>query len=293
VGKVTRINRAIELLEADQPIYYTGPGERSFEGGERTAGTWADYIAYDVEHAPFDVARLADFMRGMAQQAPTRSGHRTPTVIVTLPMEGTSEAAVRANAWMIKQVLATGVHGLLLCHAEDPAAVRAFVEAARYPYQTAGVGEQLGEGRRGNGGQAAAAVIWGIPTDEYLRRADPWPLNPRGELLLGIKVENKRALATVDRTTRVPGIAFAEWGPGDMGMSYGFPNQHDAPYPPVMWEARNRVMQACQAAHIAFLESVTAQNVVQRIAEGVRIGAGAGPDAAEIGRRHTRRTLPW
>lgn len=290
---MARINRAIELLEADQPIYYTGPGERSFDGGVEAAGTWADYIAYDIEHAPFDVARLADYMRGMMRQAPARSGHRTPTVIVTLPMEGISEAAVRANSWMVKQVLATGVHGLLLCHAEDPVAVRAFVESARYPFQTAGVGERLGVGRRGNGGQGFAASVWGIPGDEYLQRADAWPLNPNGELLLGIKVENRRALATVEETTKVPGISFAEWGPGDMGMAFGYPNNHDAPYPADMWEARNRVFQACKAAKIAFLESVKPDTVVQSITEGVRIGAGRGPETAEIGRRHTGRTLPW
>ena len=290
---MVRINRAIELLEADQPIYYTGPGERSYEGGVKAAGTWADYIAYDVEHAPFDVARLGDYMRGMAQQAPTRSGHRTPTVIVTMPLEGTSKAAVEANAWMIKQVLATGVHGLLLCHAEDPAAVRAFVEAARYPFQKAGVGANLGEGRRGNGGQVTAAHAWGVSGADYLERADPWPLNPRGELLLGIKVENKRALATVSETVRVPGIAFAEWGPGDMGMSFGYPTQHDPPYPPEMLEARNRVFQACKDAKIAFLESVRGENLIDKLTEGVRIGAGASAEIAEQGRRHTRRTLPW
>lgn len=290
---MARINRAIELLAADQPIYYTGPGEHSFEGGVAAAGVWADYIAYDIEHHPFDVARLADYMRGMAQAGPTRSGHRTPTVIVTLPLEGVSEAAVQANSWMVKQTLATGVHGLLICHAEDPAAVRAFVEASRYPFQQAGVGDHLGVGRRGNGGQIFAASVWGISGAEYLQRADPWPLNPEGELLLGIKVENRRALAVVEQTTKAPGIAFAEWGPGDMGMSFGYPNQHDAPYPPDMWEARNRVFAACKAAGIAFLETVTVDTVIASITEGVRIGAGGGPQVAEIGRRHTGRTMAW
>jgi 4-hydroxy-2-oxoheptanedioate aldolase len=67
---------------------------------------------------------------------------------------------VRANAWMLKQTLATGVHGLLLCHAEAPAAVKAFVEAARYPFHPASEG--LGVGRRGSGGQEPAAAIWGV-----------------------------------------------------------------------------------------------------------------------------------
>src|SRR5579859_3281528 len=199
-----RVNRAIELLEQGQPIYYTGAGERTFEGGVKAADTWADYIAYEMEHGPFDITALHNFMRGLAHAGTTRSGHRTPAVIVTLPMTGIDEAVVRANAWMVTQVLAAGVHGILLCHAESPAAVKSFVESARYPFQRAGVGQGLDEGRRGNGGQAWAAEIWGIPRDDYLMRADVWPLNVQGELLLGLKIENRRALANAEASAAVP-----------------------------------------------------------------------------------------
>ena len=121
-------------------------------------------------------------------------------------------------------------------------------------------------GRRGSGGQATAAAIWGLSTNEYLRRADPWPLNPDGELLLGLKIENTRALANAEEVTAVPGIAFAEWGPGDMGMSLGLPDAHDPPYPPEMAAARNKVLAACKANKLAFLEQVTPENVVDQIA---------------------------
>jgi len=291
-----RVNKAVELLEQRQPVYFEFVDAMSaggYEGGRALAQTWADYITYDVEHSAFDATALWQFMRGLADGGPTKSGHRTPAVIVTLPMDGTSEPAVRANSWIIKHALAAGVHGLLLCHVEAPEAVRAFVEAARYAFVPS-MGSDLGAGRRGHGGQMRAAEIWGISVAEYFARADPWPLNPRGELLLGIKAENTRALATVERTTRVPGLAFAEWGPGDMGMSMGYPDQHDEPYPPEMLAARTRIMAACKAAGLAFLEQVTPQNVASRIAEGVMIGAGPqGREAAEIGRRHTGRTLPW
>jgi len=290
-----RVNRAIELLEQGQPVYYTGPAERSFEGGVQAAKTWADYIAYDIEHSVFDVRELSEFMRGLVAGGPTRSGHRTPAVIVTLPFNGASEAEVNANAWIIKQVLATGVHGLLMCHAEDPAAVRAFVQNSRYPFNRTAVGEGLDEGRRGGGGQATAAAIWGLPVREYLDVADPWPLNPKGELFLGLKIENKRALARAEESMNVPGIAFAEWGPGDMGMSLGFPDNHDEPYPPEMQAARARVMAACKANNAYFLNSIHAEDAVEKIKEGVMIGASGrgGQEAAEVGRRYTNRTMPW
>ena len=149
-----RINKAIELLEQGQPIYYTGKSERpSYESGKAMAKTWADCIALDMEHGSFDMAGLSEFMRGLVDGGPTASGHRTPAVIITIPTDGTDEQVMRANAWMCKQVLARGVHGVVLCHAENPAAVRAFVEACRYPIHTVGVGDGLGEGRRGSGGK--------------------------------------------------------------------------------------------------------------------------------------------
>jgi hypothetical protein len=55
-----RVNRAIELLEQGQPIYYTGSHAGtagSFEQGKADAQTYADYISYDMEHPPFDVSR--------------------------------------------------------------------------------------------------------------------------------------------------------------------------------------------------------------------------------------------
>ena len=291
-----RINKAVELLAQRQPVYFEfvdADSAGGYDGGRALARTWADYITYDMEHSALDVPGLGQFMRGLVDGGPTRSGHRTPAVIVTLPIDGTDAQAVRANGWMIKQVLATGVHGLLLCHAESPEAVRAFVEAARYPF-AAGGGSELGPGRRGNGGQARAAEVWGIPIAEYLARADPWPLNPRGELLLGIKVENTRALAVVERTTRVPGLALAEWGPGDMGMSMGYSDQHDEPYPADMRAARARIMQACKGAGLAFLDMVAPGNVVGRLEEGVMIGCGPrAREAADIGRKHTGRALAW
>jgi 4-hydroxy-2-oxoheptanedioate aldolase len=294
---VTRINRAIELLEQGQPIYYvTVPDEqRTFEGGVAFAHTWADYISYDVEHAPFDMTRLSQFMKGLVAAGPTRSGHRCPPVIVSLPAFGTDEMTVRVNAWHIQQVLATGAHGLLLPHVESLAAGRAFVEAARYPFHRAGVGEGLDEGRRGDGGQRPAAAIWGTTIQEYLQLADPWPLNPKGELMLGLKVEDKRGLAKVEESLQAVGVSFVEWGPGDMGKSMGFPDNHDEPHPPEMVAAKARIFAAAKANNLFFLNAVTPANVTQRLDEGVMIcfGGPAGEECARIGRQHTGRTMPW
>jgi 4-hydroxy-2-oxoheptanedioate aldolase len=295
--KPKRINQAIELLAEGQPIYYTGSHSGTtgtYEQGMKDAQTYADYISYDMEHAPFDVKGLQEYMRGLVAGGPSRSGHRTPAVIVNVPVNGMDAEAVHANAWMFSQVLATGVHGVMLTHADDPGAIRAFVEAVRFPIHHEGVGvDGLPEGRRGVHGVATASQIWGVSVEEYEEKADPWPLNLNGELLLGVKEEDKYALANVDENLKVPGIGMAEWGPGDMAMSLGVRAQGEAAIQdPRMVAARSKVLAACKANHIFFLNSVSAQDVVSMIKEGVMVGP-ASPETAAIGRKYTNRRPPY
>ena len=292
-----RINKALELLEQGQPIYSEGTRELTFEKGKAMAQTWADYIGIDMEHGTMDLTGLDAFMKGLVAGGPTKSGHRTPAVIMTIPTDGTNEEIVRTNSWMMKQVLARGIHGILLCHVESAGAVKAFVESCRYPFQSIGLGDVLGDGRRGGGGQRTAAEIWGLDPVEYMKRADPWPLNPNGELLLGLKIENKRALEKCEETAAVPGIAFAEWGPGDMGLSLGYADAHDPPYPADMDAARLRIKQALDDNNIAFLcawnepDMSVEKRVQKQLDDGVKVLAGAGEEGARIGRTKTGRTM--
>jgi len=300
--KAKRINRCVELLADGQPIYYTGshtgaPGGSggsvtAFEQGKKDAQTFADYISYDMEHTAYDIVGLTAYMKGLVAGGPTRSGHRTPAVIVNVPVNGLDEATVRANAWMFQQVLAAGVHGIMLTHADNPGAIKAFVEAVRFPSHKQGIGPLLGEGHRGVHGSAPAAAIWGVSVKEYEDKADTWPLNPEGELLLGVKEEDKYALANVEENLKVPGIGMAEWGPGDMAMSLGVSSGADAVNDPRMVAARGKVLAACKANHVAFLNTMTVRDVTKMIQEGVRVGP-ANQETTEIGRKFTKRQMPW
>lgn len=299
-----RINRAIELIEQNHVVFCGGTPALTHAAGVAAAQTTLDVILVDFEHQPFDMAGLRAFIGGLIAAGPTRSGHRTPPVICTLPVIGASATAVEANAWQIAHLLAAGVHGLLLCHAETPAAVKKFVECCRYPFQKRGR-EVLDVGRRGGGGQGYAAEVWGLSVAEYMARCDPWPLNPNGELFLGLKVENRRALANVEASLTVPGIAYAEWGPGDMGMSladdYFIDDAytanpefaHDPPYGPVMEAAQKRVLAACKSNGVAFYSTMR-EDWRELYAMGARMSS-ASPRTLPIidaVRQHSGRTMP-
>ena len=151
------------------------------------------------------MAGLAEYLRGMVDGGPTRSGHRTPAVIVEAPVNGIDAAHVRYNAWQFRQILGRGAHGILLCQAETADAVRAFVESCRYPHHAHGVDpaipSPLARMRGASGARAAAPTrpaasgsasaraaadrkrprrrSGACRSEDYMQRCDPWPLNPK------------------------------------------------------------------------------------------------------------------
>ena len=292
--KPKRINRAIELLAQGQPIYYTGSHSGtagSYEQGMKDAQTYADYLSYDMEHAPYDIKGLADYMRGLVAGGPTRSGHRTPAVIVNVPVNGTDEATVRANAWMFHQVLATGVHGIMLTHADTPGAVRALVESVRLPIhkQARRRGDQRRAPRRARRADRRADL--GRVQDEYFDKADAWPLNP--ERRAPARPEARRQVRARERR-REPE------GPGHRvrGMGTG---RHGAvaerPRPRRGIAARDgggtgQGVRRLQGEQGVLPELDEPGNVVAMIQEGVMVGP-ASQQAAEIGRQFTKRQMPW
>ncbi len=121
---------------------------------------------------------------------------------------------------MVQQALAQGVHGVHLARARDPEGVERFVQAARYPIHKQAI-DVLGEGLRGWGSHTFAAWVWGLNAQEYLQKADAWPLYPEDEITLGVKLEDQQALDRAAETLSVPGLAFAEHGPRRHGPGTG------------------------------------------------------------------------
>ena len=296
--KPKRVNKAIELLQTGQPVYYDY-GRGGAEEGKAAAKTWADILMYDMEGAAMDFTLLRAFMKALADSGPTASGHRTPAVIVTLPLYGLDADVVRANHWMIQQALACGIHGLHICHARNPAAVAMFIRAARYEIHKQGVGQGLEEGLRMFGTHEFASGIWGVTGKDYYGIADVWPLNPKGELIIGVKIEDHVGLPNTEQIVRVPGLIFAEWGPRDTSYSNGFMDvafdygrKPGVVEPAPLRAAADRVIAAGKAAKVFILDNARPESIVPQLDAGIMIVAGGIKEVAEIGRKHTKRTMP-
>jgi 4-hydroxy-2-oxoheptanedioate aldolase len=233
-------------------------------------------------------------MEGLAAGGPTKTGHKTPAVIVNLPMRGTDEATVRANQWMVEQVLGTGVHGIYFVHATTAGAVRALLEEVRYPNREQGMGPGLLEnGTRGAHGSMSASKIWGVSDEEYERTADVWPLNPNGDIIIGVKIEDKYGLANLDEIVKVPGIAFGEGGLSDMSLSLGFKRED-----PGALEIEGKIFAAAKARHLNWTMNIgrpDTPNLEDKVRAAIKEGRmfEAGEETARIGRKITNRPHPW
>jgi 4-hydroxy-2-oxoheptanedioate aldolase len=72
-------------------------------------------------------------------------------------------------------------------------------------------------GVRPETGFERAAAYWGMTAEEYMEKADVWPLNPEGELLITAIVESEAGVANVREIAASPAIAIVTVGAGTLG----------------------------------------------------------------------------
>src|ERR671918_798544 len=184
-----RLNPAIRALESGKPAFVTfSPAEL---GAAQSIGAASyDGVVFEMEHNPYDIPQLRDCMQYMLDRAQIlKSGSLAPAVapMVRIPPNGGE-----MNQFIAKQVLDSGVYGIVWPHVSTVEEARNAVVASRYPRpKDAPLYEPAGQ--RGDA-PAAAARYWGLSQQEYYRKADVWPLASQGEIVVAIMCEEVRAV---------------------------------------------------------------------------------------------------
>ena len=258
-------NLIISNLKENKPIFYESTNNLTYENGKKMAFSWADYIRLDLEHGPFTFDGINKFMLGLTSYLKTPR----PTVIAELPFPGDCVESVKANSWIARQILNFGVDGLILCHAECPDAIKEVVKQIRYQLPDNKNGELIG--KRGHGGEKQASKFLSISESEYINQADLWPLNPNGKLILGLKIENKKAFDRCEQIVCVKGIGFAEWGLGDMALCHGYTKRPTYPLPKELEEVRKKIWDLCNSKQIPFLDILDPSNFKRDFDYGMKI----------------------
>jgi 4-hydroxy-2-oxoheptanedioate aldolase len=237
---VARLNRIIGALEQGQKAFAT------FAPADMESALWVntapyDGVVYEMEHRPWDAARLRDTLQYMLDRKQIlAAGSPAPAVtpIVRIPANGGE-----MNQWLAKQALDMGVFGVVWPHVSNAAQAYNAVSACRYPRLRSAPRHEPA-GLRGDSPKTAAA-FWGIGTGEYYKKADVWPLDPAGELLTVLMIEDTEGVANLEEILgKVPGVGAVLIGEGDLSQELGHPREYE--HPDVV-KAMDEIVKICKA----------------------------------------------
>jgi 4-hydroxy-2-oxoheptanedioate aldolase len=284
------LNRTIETIADGKPAFGLFSGDFSLANARALATSDLDFIFIDMEHSPYDLETLQEFLLGMTnKERILEKGNlqMDVTPLVRIPMNG------RENLqWLVKQVLDVGAFGIVFPYVETRAETENAISSMRYP-QRRGDAAMEPAGARG-ASPAIASWFWGA--SDYFDRADVWPLDPRGDLLAVIQIESRKAVENIEEIAAVPGVGAIFIGPSDLSISYGVPGQRDHPE---VAAAMTKVLAVCKRRNIPCGLTTSADSVEQYLDEGysfVTVGywndagiSGGVAEALEIGRRAAGR----
>ena len=223
--EIPRLNGIIKQLEEGKNAFVSfAPAEVGYT--QIAATEPYDGLVFEMEHGPYDIRTLRDCLQYLLNRRQiVESGSLAPAVtpMVRIPPNGGE-----MNQWVAKQVLDSGVYGIVWPHVSTVEEARSAVSSCRYA-RPADAPRCEPRGQRGDA-PAAAARYWGLTQPEYYARADVWPLDPKGEILVGIMCEDVEGLKNLPRILKeVPGIGVVIIGEGDLSQNLGFPRQYSHP----------------------------------------------------------------
>lgn len=261
-----RLNSAIAKLEAGDILFGSIPADDERELAAIAASRY-DLMIIETEHTGFDARALRGTLQGLLDRR--QLVERATLAPAVTPLVRTPANAREHDEWMIKQTLDAGAYGIVLPHLDSVESALAAVRAARYPQRLDAANPEPSGQRGWAGSMCPAPSYWGLPAAEYYEKADLWPLNPDGEILLmGIceSIEGIEALPDILREVKGVGAIWA--GIGDLSVSMGYGGAYTAEVELEM----QHIAAICREAGVPCAAAVTPDvGPEQRIEQGFRI----------------------
>lgn len=164
---------------------------------ELLAGSGADFVVVDGEHAPNDL----DLMRRGLMAAELGAARGETQIVARSPIN---------EAWVIKQLMDAGARSLIVPMVDTPEQAEAAARAMRFPP----------EGNRGVAGGTRASGYGRIP--DYLTTAN-------AQACCIVQIESRTAVDNLEAIAAVEGVDGLFIGPNDLSASYGFLGATESP----------------------------------------------------------------
>ena len=263
-----RLNKIIDQLEKGEPAFGAWANNGNLDDLSFVTDAGYDFVFIDNEHSGLDFPTLrlslqAILSRKRILETGSLLAHPTPVVRVT-------PNAREQNQWVIKHTLDLGVYGLVVPVLDSVEAAQAAVVASRYP-QREGAIDSEPKGERGWHPHDIAVRYWGVSVEEYTDKADLWPLDPEGEMLLiGIIETVKGAKNLPDILKNVKGIGAIMAGAGDLSVDMGLGGNATSDHR--VQEALLQTLNVCKQYGVPCATGVrNREEVDRRLEEGFQI----------------------
>lgn len=265
MATIPRLNTVIRALEQGQIPITAFVSPPTAENAIALSAAPYDGVVFESEHNPYDIKGLRDGLQYMLNRRQiVERGTLAPAVtpMIRIPPNGGE-----MNQWFAKQVLDIGAYGVVWPRIGTVEEAYNAVAACRYPRPISAPAHEP-EGKRGDAPMHAARY-WGLTQQEYYTRADVWPLNPQGEILVIIMCESVQGVDNLPQMLKeVPGIGVVLIGEGDLSQNLGYPRQYDQP---AVVEAMTAIRRICKEHDVVCGHPhVDTKNAERVVAEGYR-----------------------
>ena len=242
MAELPRLNGIIKALETSK-YAITCFQQAEISIAVEMAQSKYDGVVYEMEHLFWDGRQLRDTLQySLNRQQIVANGSVAPSVtpLVRIPPNG-----VEKNQWMAKQALDMGCYGVVWPHISTVDQAYNAISACRYPrLKDKAIHEPMGI--RGDG-PVQAARYWGVSQPDYYKRADVWPLDPKGEIFTILQIEDTEGIKNLKDILKVGGIGCILIGEGDLSQELGYPRQYEHK---VVLEAMAEIVARCKEANV-------------------------------------------
>ena len=231
-----RPNRLRAILSGGKPAFGTMIQEMSSTVLPiLLANAGFDFAFIDMEHGPFDLGGVTELIRTL------RLTGMTPLVRVP-----------DGQYHLIARVLDAGAEGFMVPRVETRAQVEYILSCAKYPPV----------GKRG------CSIMKGH-NDFQRAELNEFTTFMNRETLVILQIERKQAVDDIDELLSVPGVDAIVFGPKDLALSLGRPENFGDPE---TLAAMEKVMRACQAhGIISGLHTPQIQTLLEWHQKGVNL----------------------
>jgi 4-hydroxy-2-oxoheptanedioate aldolase len=236
------------LAHPEADYFFTSSMERNIDAGEPVMRQFQEALAEIGNVSKTPAARL---LVPINSKAPNISSAEMPA----------DPANYVAN---ISRQLNVGVSSFAFVEVDSAEELRLGIAAMRFKSKGGTRPDDVGN----------APKYWGLSEADYRRKADVWPLNPEGELVVWAIIETKEGLENVREIAQVPGLSVLVPGAGTLGGVFsttgpdGRRVRDDA-----AWEAAiQKVLTTCKEFKLACGYPVSENDIEARMAQGFNVG---------------------